>query len=271
AQVAERSASSGEEAAPTPAKVHELLILLADPKVQQWLVKEGATKADSGIVQEDQEFSVARYFGKRLAEIREHIRMLGAAFSDLPRQFKQGTDRVGADLGNGGRAKALLLLMLFVALGFGVEWLFWRATRRVREGLEQHPLDTVNDRLRVVGVRFLVGVGLVAAFALGSVGAFLALDWPPMFRQIVLSYLVVTLAIRMAMVVGRFLLAPKAERYRIVPVDTPAARFWSRRLTAFVGWFAFGWVLFGLTEILGYSLEARQIIAYTLGIGLLGI
>src|SRR5215469_10527395 len=84
AQVAERSASSGEEAAPTPAKVHELLILLADPKVQQWLVKQGATKADSGILQEDQEFSVARYFGRRLAEIREHILTLGAAFSDLP-------------------------------------------------------------------------------------------------------------------------------------------------------------------------------------------
>jgi small-conductance mechanosensitive channel len=271
AQVAERSASSGEEAAPAPAKVHELLILLADPKVQQWLVKQGAAKADSGTVQKDEEFSVAHYFGSRLAEIHEHILTLGAAFPDLPRQFKQGTDRVGVDLGGTGRAKALLLLILFVALGFGVEWLFRGATRRIRERLEHHPLDTVNNRLRVVGMRFLFGVGLVAAFALGSVGAFLALDWPPMFRQIVLAYLVVILAIRMAMVVGHFLLSANAERYRIVPVDTLAARFWSRRLTAFVGWFAVGWVFFGLTGTLGYSLEARQLIAYTFGLGLVGI
>jgi hypothetical protein len=160
AQVAERSASSGEEAAPAPAKVHELLILLADPKVQQWLVKQGAAKADSGTVQKDEEFSVAHYFGSRLAEIHEHILTLGAAFPDLPRQFKQGTDRVGVDLGGTGRAKALLLLILFVALGFGVEWLFRGATRRIRERLEHHPLDTVNNRLRVVGMRFLFGVGL---------------------------------------------------------------------------------------------------------------
>ena len=229
-QAAARSPSASEEEA-APVKVHELLILLADPKVQQWLVKQGAAKADSSTAPKDQEFSVAHYFGSRLAEIREHILALGAAFSDLPGQFKRGTDRVGVDLGEGGRAKALLLLMIFVALGFGVEWVFRRATRRIRGRLEQHPLDTVNSRLRVVGVRFLFGIGLVATFALGSVGAFLALDWPPMFRQIVLAYLVVILAIRIAMVLGRFLLAPNAERFRIVPVDTRAARFWSRLLT----------------------------------------
>ncbi|MBV9967487.1 MAG: mechanosensitive ion channel family protein [Alphaproteobacteria bacterium] len=269
-QAAARSPSASEEEA-APVKVHELLILLADPKVQQWLVKQGAAKADSSTAPKDQEFSVAHYFGSRLAEIREHILTLGAAFSDLPGQFKRGTDRVGVDLGEGGRAKALLLLMIFVALGFGVEWVFRRATRRIRGRLEQHPLDTVNSRLRVVGVRFLFGIGLVATFALGSVGAFLALDWPPMFRQIVLAYLVVILAIRIAMVLGRFLLAPNAERFRIVPVDTRAARFWSRRLTAFVGWFILGWVFVGLTGTLGYSLEVRQLIAYTLGLGLLGI
>src|SRR5207245_6786597 len=54
-------------------------------------------------------------------------------------------------------------------------------------------------------------------------------------------------------------------------VDTAAARFWCRRLALFVGWFAFGWVEFGLLTTLGLSLAARELVAYALGLGLLAI
>jgi small-conductance mechanosensitive channel len=72
-------------------------------------------------------------------------------------------------------------------------------------------------------------------------------------------------------VVGHFLLAPDDELFRIVPTDTVAARFWCRRLTAFVGWFAFGWVTVSLLSTLGFSLEERHLVAYVLGLGLLAI
>src|SRR5207245_10663481 len=104
--------------------------------------------------------------------------------------------------------------------------------------------------------------------AIGSIGVFLAFDWPPLLRQMVSGLLVAILAIRVAMVVGRFLLAPEAERFRIIRVDTVAARFWCRRITAFVGWFAFGRVLVGFGPSLGYSLECRALIAYARGLGL---
>jgi hypothetical protein len=66
----------------------------------------------------------------------------------------------------------------------------------------------VGDRLRAVAMRLAFGAGLVAAFALGSVGAFLAFDWPPLLREIVLGYLLAFLALRLALVVGGFLLSP---------------------------------------------------------------
>jgi small-conductance mechanosensitive channel len=162
-------------------------------------------------------------------------------------------------------------LALFVALGFGVEWLFRKATEKVRRHLDAHPLETVNDRLRVVATRFAFAVGVVAAFALGSIGPFLALDWAPLFREMILGYLLVFLVIRVAIAIGHFLLAPQHERFRIIPVDTVAARFWCRRIAAFVGLFAFGWVEFGLLDRLGLSLESRQLVAYALGLGLLAI
>ena len=186
------------------------------------------------------------------------------------------SDRDGAqprlsDLGDRGRVKGLLLLAVFVGLGFGVEWLFRKATERIRRHLDEHPLETVNDRLRVVATRFAFAVGVVAAFALGSVGAFLAFDWPPLLREMVFGYLVVFLVIRVAIVVGHLLLAPRHERFRIIPADTAAARFWCRRAAAFVGLFAFGWVEVGLLTTLGISLAGRQLIAYVLGLGLLAI
>ena len=262
---------ASEEGATTPAKIHELLNLLADPKVQEWLEKQGEAKSAAGAAQETVSNSVSHYFDSRVGAIRGHIVALAAAVPDLPNQFERAVALVSADLGDRGRIKVLLLLAVFVALGFGVEWLFRKATVRVRRSLDEHPLDTVKDRLRVSATRFAFAVGLVAAFALGSIGAFLALDWPPFLREMVFGYLVVFLAIRVAVIVGHFLLAPGHERFRIVPMDTPAARFWGRRLAAFVGWFAFGWVEVGLLTTLGLSLEGHELVAYALGLCLMAI
>ena len=66
-------------------------------------------------------------------------------------------------------------------------------------------------------------------------------------------------------------MSPRYERFRIIPVDTAAAHFWCRRVAAFVGLFAFGWVEFGLLATLGLSLEARRLVAYLLALGLLAI
>jgi small-conductance mechanosensitive channel len=267
AGAANRSAPAGEEA--TPRQVQELMTLLADPKVRNWLEQE--SKAEAKSEQAVAEESVSRALDTRLAAIREHIVDLARTIPDLPNQFWQGRSRVTADLGENGRVRALLLLAVFVGLGIGVEWLFRKATQRVRGHVDTFPLETVKGRLHLVGLRFALAVGLVVAFAVGSIGPFLALDWPLMLREMLFGLLVAFLVVRIANVVGHFLLAPHHERFRIIPMDTAAARFWHRRLVAFVGWFAFGWVFVGFGVTLGYTLEARQLVAYALGLVLLAI
>jgi moderate conductance mechanosensitive channel len=256
----------------TPEKIQELMALLADPKVRDWLEQESKAEAAQARESDGETNSVSHEFDNHVAAIREHIVALGAALPELPNQIESAHSLISAELGSGGRIKGLLLLALFIGLGFGVEWLFRKATERIRRHLDEHPLETVNDRLRVVATRFAFAVGVVAAFALGSVGAFLALEWPPLLREMVFGYLVVFLVIRVAIVVGHLLLAPHHhERFRVIPLNTAAARFWSRRIAAFVGLFAFGWVEVGLLTTLGLSLAGRQLIAYVLGLGLLGI
>jgi small-conductance mechanosensitive channel len=247
------------------------MTLLADPKVRDWLEQESKAKAAQARATDAEAISISHEFDSRVAAIREHIVALGAALPDLPDQIEHAHGLVSADLGDHGRIKGLSLLAVFVVLGFGVEWLFRRATGRIRARLDGLPVATVHDRLRIVAVRFAFAVGLVAAFALGSVGAFLALDWPPLLREMVFGYLLVFLAIRVAVVVGHFLLSPHHEHFRIIPMDTAAARFWYRRFVVFVGWFAFGYVEVGVLSRLGLSLAGRELIAYVLGLGLLAI
>src|SRR5215470_5163684 len=261
------TASAKSEA--TPEKIQQLMTLLADPKVRDWLEKE--SKAEAASEQAATEESVSQALDSHLGAIREHLVALAGTVPDLPNQYERGHDLVTADLGEHGRTKALLLLAVFVGLGTGVEWLFRKATQRARGHLDALPTDTVRERLHIAALRFAFAVGLVVAFALGSIGPFLAFDWPPLLRKGLFGLLAAFLVVRIANVVGRFLLAPYHERFRIIPMDASAARFWRRRFVWFVGWFAFGWVIVGFGVHLGYTLEARQLVAYALGLALVAI
>src|SRR5436309_1614271 len=80
--------TAATEAETTPAKVHELLTLLADPKIQEWLTQEAKAKAASQSAPENAEVSVSQYFDARLGAVRAHIVALVAALPDVPSQFQ---------------------------------------------------------------------------------------------------------------------------------------------------------------------------------------
>jgi moderate conductance mechanosensitive channel len=269
AAAANRSAAASDGA--TPPQIQQLLNLLADPKVEAWLKQQNEAKSAAGSGGEIVEQSVSHVLDTHLGAIREHILALARTIPDVPNQFERGHALISADLGNRGRVEVLLLLALFVGLGTVVEWLFRKATERIRGHLDALPLETVRGRLHLVALRFAFAFGLVAAFGLGSIGPFLAFDWPPLLREMVFGFLIAFLVVRVAIVVGHLLLAPRHEQFRIIPMDTVAARFWFRRLVAFVGWFSFGWVIVGLLSTLGWSLQGHELVAYALGLGLLAI
>jgi moderate conductance mechanosensitive channel len=251
-----------------PAQIRALLILLADPAVQKWLEKEGAAAPPAKAAAHPEAMQM---MSSGLGRIREHMMALVAAIPNLPAEYSQAYDRRQTELAGRGRFPISRLLLFFAALGFGAEALFRWATQRVRRRLDTLPVASVGDRLRLIGERLVFAAGLVGAFAIGSVGAFFAFDWPPLVREIVFGFLLAVVVIRIAAVLGHFLLAPGHERFRIVPMDEAAARFWSRRLRWFVGWFALGFVYVELLGTLGFSLPGRQLVAYALGLGLVAI
>ncbi|WP_162815874.1 mechanosensitive ion channel family protein, partial [Microvirga aerophila] len=277
------AASADAQTAPTqntlPPQVQQLLNLLQDPAVRGWIDQQRQPAATPALAEPPpttSEMTASELMAARTAGMREHLAALAAAAPRLPGESRSAADRLLAEL-HGRRVGVLILVLGFVALGTGTELLFRKVTARPQQRIVALPIETVSERMRTIGLRLAFGLSEVAIFGLGSIGAFLAFDWPPLLRQVVLAYLVAAVVLRLALVLGRFLLAPDGgrqqdtERFRVLPLSTDAARFWYRRLALFVGWLAFGRATLDVLSALGFSPEARQLVAYTLGLGLLVI
>ena len=176
-------------AADPPPKVRELLDLVGDPQVRAWLdqqkgpggVKAGAVSRDAapppgGAAELDALVG-------RLGEMHAHVAVLIAAVPHMSEDFRAAEEMLAGEFQGRELWRMLRLLVLFVGLGCGMEWLFRRSTTRFRARIEDVRLETIGERLRVVGARVAFAVGLVLSFAVGSVGAFLAFDWPPLPRS----------------------------------------------------------------------------------------
>ncbi len=257
---------------PSPEKIRALTDLLRDPAIQTWLQAQAAREpvgAERAAANES--MSIQQIIAARIDAMRGFMRELAAAVPTLPSELRHAWATFSTDFQDRGPLGAVALLAGFAALGLGLEWLFWWATAGFRRRLIATHLDTVNDRLRAVWIRSVYGVGVLLAFAVGSIGAFLLFDWPPLLKQIVLAYLLVFLIVRLTLVLGRIILAPGAERFRIVPMATVTARFWFIWSAILVGYYFFVKAMLDLLTTLGVARPAGYLVGLVCGIVLLGL
>ena len=284
-------AFTAEQAAAASPKLHELATQLAE----EWLKEQGVAKPAAAPPPQQSGNSFDDYVNSSAGAIHDQIVVLAGAIPNLPHEFERGAARVTAidpdsgrgqvflDLGIFGdpyyvatrrraaEAQALLNLALFGLFACGANWLFRKITADLRNRLNRLPMDTVNERLRVITARFALAFGAIAAFAVGGLSPLLTLDIDPVRRTIYLGFLIVFVAIWAAIAIGELLFAPSAERFRIIPMNTAAARFWCRRLVAFAGLFALVWVIVQECDSLGFSYEGIQLVGYTLGLAIVAI
>src|SRR5512134_2063358 len=210
--------------------------------------------------------TTAGYLDGRIDALREHVIALVAAVPALPAQFA----RVGEQLAQDWQARppgyVAGLILGFLLLGFAVEAAYrrWVAVPAIADGRS-------GERACSIGLRFARELGALAVFAVGSAALFLAFDWPARTRTAVVAFLATFIALRALIVASRALLSPRDARLRILPATDAEVRFWHLRIGLFSGWFAFGWVVVSWLALLGMDLASRQIVAYMLGLGLLGI
>ncbi|MEO8546354.1 MAG: hypothetical protein ABI434_22395, partial [Burkholderiaceae bacterium] len=251
---------------PPPEKVRALLQILSDPDVQHWIEQQRSAPAPdlSAQAATDQAAMAGQIDG-----IRTHLASIGAAIPKVSGALSKAAARMHGEMATEGVQHFLLLLAAFAALGFGVERLFWLVSGGVRRWIMASRLDSPAERLRAAAARFGFGASWIAAFAVGSIGAFLAFDWPPVLRDALLRLLVALVIVRMARVFGRVLFAPGGPRFRLLPMDTPSAWFWHRRMLANMVWVALQYALIewlvgqqvdeGVIRVVAYGLYLVQL------------
>jgi small-conductance mechanosensitive channel len=261
-----------QPAEPNSQDLRVLAELLRDPAIQAWLQAqaEGAP-AVTPQAAADQGATAHQMMVGRIDAMRAFLRELVVTVPTLPDQLRQAWTTAAAERQTHGAPRLITLLAVFAALGFGLEWLFWWATTGLRERLIASGLDTVRARVRAIGMRAAYGLGVLLAFAIGSIGAFLLFEWPPLLKQVVLAYLLVFLIVRLVLVLGRVLLAPGAERFRVIPMATPAAGFWFVWSAILIGWFFFARATLDLLTLLGVGRSAVYLVGLACGVVLVGL
>jgi small-conductance mechanosensitive channel len=206
--------------------------------------------------------------------VRSRAMKLGAAAPFVEQDIEAAAGRL--DLFKSWTDVAWLIVAsaLFVGGGFAMQRVARWSARGLLNRILNAPGETVLERLRLFAMRLAFGLLLTAAFLLGSLGAFLLFPWPPVFREIVLALLAATLAMRLAVLVGRVFIAPDARHvyFRVLPMDRPLAWFWYRWLLRLVRIAAIGAAVSSVLDIIGVPEASRDVVqAAWLGLLAVGI
>src|SRR5215475_768365 len=188
---------------PKPEDLRALADLLAKPEIQDWLRNPNLAAPSPA---EPSAPSLHEAVSGEIDDARTQLRELAETVPEMPQELAQARRALMSDLQQRPIPAILLPVLFFAALGSLCEWLYWRTTGGIRRSINVRWAETPSARLRGVGFRLLYGAGQVAAFAAGSVGAFLLFDWAPLLQRFVIAYLLVFLGIRFAHVLGRVVL-----------------------------------------------------------------
>jgi hypothetical protein len=256
---------------PPPAKVQELIKLLDDPDIRAWLQARSEPEPTDG------EPAAVESISRWEAIIRSRFESLYAAIPRLGTEMANAATVVTERVNQGRPGTVLGIVVLLIAIGYGAEWLF----RRVIFGAgsqspDPNALQDRNDN-RLIGM--LVEVGSLLVFVIASAGLFLAFEWPPLLRQIVLTYLLAFVVFRVLTKLGQLLLVVAARpdpasdgpiQDLTSPTDVET-NFWTRRLRLFIGYLLFGWATVSLMPLLEFSPDVTRLVAYLVGLGLLAM
>ena len=265
-----RSAPAQETATPSgaPAEIQQLVELLREPGVQNWLA-QGAAATEPTPAPPAPSESAGQNFARDLrlwlAATSNHLAGIREGSEQVPAELV----RIGGDVAVEVRDRGLWTIVLFAVglllLGYGVQQAFWTSTRGWRKQVLAMPLDTVQQRLSVVGQRLAYNLFWLASFAIGSLGALLLFSWPPYLKTILIA-LFLTVAISLLWgALARFLLSPANPKLRVFPIDDPSARHWSRWAVILLSWFFGGWIAMQVLHDFDMDLPVRLPIAYALG------
>jgi small-conductance mechanosensitive channel len=207
-------------AAPSASDVQELLRILGDPRIVEWL-KDAAVTSPAAPAEDGAARRAA--IEQRLAAARQRMAELATAWSNFPLVPAVLADAWRSQLSRGDALRSLTYVIIFVFVGGGLEWLYWQYVHPALVRIEHTVPKTLMRRLSAASARLFLQTLAIAIFSIGSVGAFLAFAWPLFLERVVVNLLIGVIAVRALATLSRFLLAPLYPALRLVPLDDQLA------------------------------------------------
>ncbi|RWC52744.1 MAG: mechanosensitive ion channel family protein [Mesorhizobium sp.] len=246
-----------------PEKARQFLDLLSDPEVKVWL--EGKIPAAA---EESPAPSLADAISSWELAVRARLVALTDAIPRIPQELANAAGIVSRDVNSGRPGLVILILTVLTVIGFGAEWV-------VRRALALGGSDGTVDP----GHAVLSEVAALLTFALAGIGSFLAFEWPPLLRRIVLTLLLAFIAVRVVRATARLLFGlagagngTSDETATAIPVTSETAqRFWLRRVSLIAGFLLFGWAVVSLMPGFGFSTDVAVVVALLCGLGMLAV
>lgn len=219
-----------EIAAPSTNDIHEFTRLLADERVQEWL-RQQAEDAENTTIAEAP--GVRDQLNALILRTQDRISALVRTWEGLGQAPEMLQGRWKEQVTDDRRVQSLTFVLIFLFLGAGFEWLFRQYSNPIRQRLEITEFETPVKRMMAAVTRAGLALTGLLAFAVGSIGAFSAFDWPPIVFALILNLLIAVMAIRVVAATLLLFFAPFVPRLRLVPVSTGMARLISRIFLVF--------------------------------------
>ncbi|MGI9509256.1 MAG: mechanosensitive ion channel family protein, partial [Geminicoccaceae bacterium] len=139
--------------------------------------------------------------------------------------------------------RSAIYVIIFLFVGAGLEWLYWRYAGGTLRRIELGSLTTLGQSVSGALIRGVLLSASILIFALGALGTFLSFDWPSFAGELVLSLLMAVVTMRVVSTLAVFVLAPRVDGLRLLPLDGPAAKLlfnWTMAVVAIgvIGFFA---------------------------------
>ena len=262
---------------PPPEKVRELIQLMNEPEVKQWLggqLNNQPAASDPGTSDNDQMSVLSGMLGNT----RHHLEVVSGAGMTLPYEVMTASEKLEREGRSVGALRIIIQVVILFFLGLVAELVVARFinTKHMRRTERAAGIET---ELQAARFQFLGGVVPAIIHALVTLVPLLAFDWPPAIESFAIACVIALVSIRLVTSIGKLLMELIAMRRTNDVLDEDSgtariaerrrvARYWYRRCTLFAVYFACGWAIMQAVTSLEFSAGARDLIGYSLGIGL---
>ncbi len=285
AAVSAQNVAASQPVAPPPDKVRELIQLMNEPDVRQWLTtqlnSQPAPASDKPAPASDPapaDGNQMSVLSGMLGHTRHHLELVSGAAMTLPYEVMTASEKLEGEGKSVGLVRIIVQIVLLFFLGLVAELAVARFINTKHMQRTEKAAGTETE-LQAARFQFLGGVVPAIIHGLVTLVPLLAFDWPPAIENFAIACVIAMVSIRLAISIGKLVMELIAMRRAgdVLDEDGGVARiaerrrvayYWYRRCTLFAIYFACGWAIIQAVASLDFSAGARDLIGYTLGIGL---